>query len=164
MPELTGTHKIGHMDAVVVRTDYTDEAAWHVVRSALVGPTDFDEPTPFVVDDPVWSGAGAQEVLAAVAADEYLSEYLSSVFIADRTTMRGRHHAFLAVTTVTRETYEDDEDFEATTKFGREFRTEPRGVHEIHANLELANMGFEDFSSSAHDDPEKVFRPSWGPR
>jgi hypothetical protein len=41
---------------------------------------------------------------------------------------------------------------------GREFRTVPSGVHSIHANLELANMDFEDFLSSAHEDSERVFR------
>jgi len=80
------------------------------------------------------------------------------VFVADSTTMRTAHHALLAVTTMTREDFDDDEDYEAVVEIGREFRTVPSGVHSIHVNLELANMDFEEFLSSAHEDSERVFR------
>ncbi|WTF82096.1 hypothetical protein OG856_46340 [Streptomyces sp. NBC_01594] len=65
--------------------------------------------------------------------------------------------------TVTRELLGDDEAFEAMTEFGREFRSEPRAVYEIHVNLELANSDFEEFSEAAHSDPERLYCSSWGP-
>ncbi|ALO05721.1 hypothetical protein AQF52_0119 [Streptomyces venezuelae] len=43
-------------------------------------------------------------------------------------------------------------------RFGREFRTTPAGLHDIHANLSIANMDFEEYAAAAHEDPEKVFR------
>ncbi|MET8945757.1 hypothetical protein ABZX30_19780 [Streptomyces sp. NPDC004542] len=46
-------------------------------------------------------------------------------------------------------------------EYGREFRTVPSAVHSIHANLELANMDFEDFSAGAHEDPDGVYRCFW---
>ncbi|GEB57379.1 DUF6924 domain-containing protein [Streptomyces gardneri] len=43
-------------------------------------------------------------------------------------------------------------------RFGREFRTTPAGLHDIRANLSIANMDFEEYAAAAHEDPEKVFR------
>ncbi|MGW3852826.1 DUF6924 domain-containing protein [Streptomyces fagopyri] len=41
----------------------------------------------------------------------------------------------------------------------REFRTAPAAVHDVHANLWLANLDFEDFPEEALADPEGVLRP-----
>ncbi len=40
----------------------------------------------------------------------------------------------------------------------REFRTVPAGVHDVHANLSIANMDFEEYAHQALADPEGVFR------
>ncbi|WP_329112586.1 DUF6924 domain-containing protein [Streptomyces sp. NBC_01353] len=138
-------------DGLVVRTDYGDESAWQEVRAALAADADF---TALVVDDPAWAGADVDEVLAAVAGDKDLSV----VFLADATTMTSAHGGLLAVTTVTREECEDDEEYAWLTEFGSRFRTVPAGVHSIHANLSIGNMGFEDYAAEAHRDPEGVFR------
>lgn len=150
-------------DAVVIRTDYDDEQAWEVVKKALLDPAGPSEvpSTPCIVEDPAWAGADTDQILAAIAAHDDLSEFLSVVFVADRLTMRAGHHALVAVTTLTREDCADDAEWAAVIEFGREFRTVPLGVHEIHANLELANMDFEEFSAAAHEDPEGVFRSWW---
>lgn len=147
--------------ALVIRTDFTDEAAWRETAAELERSSlnDGDPAESYaVVDAPELDGADTDAVLAAISAHGELWDQLSVVFVADSTTMRADHHALLAVTTMTREDFDDDEDYEAMVEFGREFRTVPSGVHSIHANLELANMDFEDFSSSAHEDPEGVFR------
>ncbi|WP_399896508.1 DUF6924 domain-containing protein [Streptomyces sp. BBFR51] len=107
---------------------------------------------------PELDGADTDAVLAAISAHEELLEQLSVVFVADCTTMCVGHHALLAVTTMTREDFDDDEEYEAAVEFGRAFRTLPGGVHSIHVNPELANVDFEEFSSSAREDPEGVFR------
>ncbi|MEW1996630.1 DUF6924 domain-containing protein [Streptomyces coelicoflavus] len=143
---------------VIIRTDFTDEVAWQETTAEL-------ERSPFhdggpaqsydVVDAPELDGADTDAVLAAISAHETLWEQLSVVFVADSTTMRAGRHALLAVTTMTREDFDDDE---ATVEYGRAFRTLPSGVHPIHVNLELANADFEEFSSSAHEDSEGVFR------
>ncbi|MFF0537168.1 DUF6924 domain-containing protein [Streptomyces coelicoflavus] len=161
MVELSGLSERSEFSPVIIRTDFTDEAAWQETTAELESssPHDGDPAQSYdVVEAPELDGADTDAVLVAISADEELWEQLSVVFVADGTTMRAGHHALLAVTTLTREDFDDDEDYEAAVEFGREFRTLPSGVHSIHVNLELANMDFEEFSSSAHEDSEGVFR------
>ncbi|MFE2073001.1 DUF6924 domain-containing protein [Streptomyces misionensis] len=161
MVALSGLSERNEFSAVIIRTDFTDEAAWREVTAELERSSHYDgDPADSydVVDAPELDGADTDAILAAISAHEELWDQLSVVFVADSTTMRADHHALLAVTTMTREDFDTDEDYEATVEFGREFRTVPSGVHSIHANLELANMDFEAFSSRAHDDSEGVFR------
>ncbi|MET8411528.1 hypothetical protein ABZV34_26095 [Streptomyces sp. NPDC005195] len=148
-------------DALVVRTDYHDDVAWRAVTAALAKPWDDGGEGQYaaglhVVDDPAWAEAGVDDVVAAVRADENLSV----VFLADGTTMRAAHHALLAVTTLTREECEDDEDHRRLTEFGRSFRTVPAGIRDIHANLSIGNLGFEEYAAMAHDEPEGIHRIS----
>ncbi|MFE7069270.1 DUF6924 domain-containing protein [Streptomyces sp. NPDC057620] len=161
MVALSGLSERNEFSAVIIRTDFTDEAAWRETTAELERSSHYDgDPADSydVVDAPELDGAHTDAILAAISAHEELWDQLSVVFVADSTTMRADHHALLAVTTMTREDFDDDEDYEATIEFGREFRTVPSGAHSIHANLELANMDFEEFSSSAYEDSEGVFR------
>ncbi|MFI5689985.1 DUF6924 domain-containing protein [Streptomyces sp. NPDC051636] len=160
MVTLSGLSERNEFSAVIIRTDFTDEAAWREMTAELERSSHYDgDPADSydVVDAPELDGADTDAILAAISEPW---GQLSVVFVADSTTMRADHHALLAVTTMTREDFDDDEDedYEAMVEFGREFRTVPRGVHSIHANLELANMDFQDYSSSAHEDSEGVFR------
>jgi uncharacterized protein DUF6924 len=153
LPAVTGRDEF---DVLVVRTDYHDDQAWQDVTAALMEPwgdRQYEAHVHFV-DDPAWAGATVDEVLNAVCADENLAV----VFLADRTTMQAESHALLAVTTLTREECVDDEDYEQLTEFGREFRTIPAGVHDVHANLSIGNLGFEEYAAWAHDDPEGIYR------
>ena len=154
LPAVTGRDEF---DVLVVRTDYDDDQAWRDVTAALLEPwgdRQYEAHVHFI-DDPVWAGATVDEALNAVRADENLAV----VFLADRTTMQAESHALLAVTTLTREECVDDEDYEQLTEFGREFRTVPAGVHDVHANLSIGNLGFEEYAAWAHDDPEGTYRP-----
>jgi len=160
MRVLPDTSEIEDFDALVIRTDYGHEPAWQEVTAALAVPVSMNGEvtsyTAHIVNDSSWGGATVDEVLAAVADHP---DYVSVVFLADVSTMQTSHHALLAVTTATRE--EDAEYYEAMTEFGREFRTVPVGVHEIHTNLALGNMDFSEFSAAAQDDSEGVFRSWW---
>ncbi|MFE2312252.1 DUF6924 domain-containing protein [Streptomyces sp. NPDC059441] len=89
--------------------------------------------------------------LAAVSADEELAVF----FLADGAALHAGHGALLAVSTLTREECESDEEFEAE---GGEFRTAPAGIHEIHANLMIANLDFSDFADAAEAAPDGIFR------
>ncbi|MFD4508009.1 DUF6924 domain-containing protein [Streptomyces sp. NPDC058457] len=139
--------------ALVIRTDYSDDTAWQAVRAELLQPWgDGDyEPVVHVVDDPTWAEAAADEVISVVSADEELSV----VFLADRATMLSRHHAMLAVAVLTREECASDEEFDV---YGGAVRTVPAGVHDIHANLAIANLDFADVLEAARSTPEGVFR------
>ncbi|MDX2592844.1 hypothetical protein PV343_11340 [Streptomyces sp. WI03-4A] len=61
--------------------------------------------------------------------------------------MQAESHALLAVTTLPREDCVDDEDYEQLTEFGREFRSVPAEVHDIHANLSIGNLGVRRMGS-----------------
>ncbi|MFJ5221141.1 DUF6924 domain-containing protein [Streptomyces sp. NPDC088354] len=161
MVALSALAEHNELAAVIFRTDFTDEVGWREVIAELER-TSFDDEDPGdtfeIVGAPELDGSDPDAVLAAVAAQEKLRDQLRVVFVADATTVRPGHHALLAITTRTRDECEDDEEYTALTEFGRAFRTVPRGVHSIHANLEVANMGFEEYAALADADPEGVYR------
>ncbi|MGA5319779.1 DUF6924 domain-containing protein [Streptomyces seoulensis] len=137
----------GEFDAVVIRTDYTDERAWRALVAAL------PQQHIHFVDAP---SASIEDVLAATRdADD-----LSVVFLADSTTMRSDPPALLALTTLTPEDCENDEDYTHLTDSGPTFRTTPPGIPDIHANLSLGNLGFEEYAAWAGESPDGVYRPA----
>ncbi|WRZ96450.1 hypothetical protein OHB54_46750 (plasmid) [Streptomyces sp. NBC_01007] len=150
LPAVTGRDEFA---ALIIRTDFSDETVWRAVCAESLRPWgDGDyEPHVHIVDDPVWVGATTDHVIAAVSADEDLSV----VFLADRITMRDREHPLLAVAVLTRDECESDEEFEA---YGGSVRTVPAGIHDIHANLSIANLDFADFTEAARTDPAGIFR------
>ncbi|MER7730609.1 hypothetical protein ABTX80_06960 [Streptomyces erythrochromogenes] len=155
LPEVVGRDEFA---ALVVRTDYDDEPAWRAVVADLRerGVDAEFEASVHVVDDPVWSGAASDAVIAAVGRDEDLSV----VFLADGVTMRSPHRALLAL-----DLGAEDEDLDpeyyrelVDSPAPREFRTAPAAVHDVHANLSIANLDFEEFAYGALADPDGVFR------
>ncbi|MFI8399818.1 DUF6924 domain-containing protein [Streptomyces sp. NPDC085463] len=147
--------------ALVIRTDFADDASWKTVIEELQrpwGPSGEFPAHVHVIDAPAWSGATAEQILA-VAGDD---DHLSVVFLADRHTMESPVRALLALTTF----WEDEEDLDpvyyqelAASPGPREFRTVPTAVHEIHANLTLGNMDFAEFAEAASATPDQVLRP-----
>ncbi|MFJ9773938.1 DUF6924 domain-containing protein [Kitasatospora sp. NPDC101157] len=139
--------------ALIIRTDFTDDTAWRAVCAESSRPWGDGDcaSAVHIVDDPVWAGAAPDDVIAAVSADPDLSV----VFLADRITMRDHDHALLAVAVLTREECESDEEFEA---YGGSVRTVPAGIHDIHANLSIANLDFADVIDAARTDPAGTFR------
>ncbi|MFB8119437.1 hypothetical protein ACFC51_26685 [Streptomyces sp. NPDC055962] len=141
--------------ALIIRTDYGDEPAWEAVRAALMtarGEIDDIEPFVHVVDDPEWAGATPADVLHAASTH---AERHEVVYLADGTSMHGAPVTLLALSLLTRDRCEDDEEFEA---YGGSFRVVPYGIHEMNANLMIASMDFGDFTDAARSDPEGVFR------
>ena len=144
--------------ALFVRTDYSDDAAWAEVLAASAEPwmDDDDVDTPsvvHVVEGPAWDGVDAAYVLSQIADDT-----LSAVFIADKAAMVADHHAVLAVSTATRADFETDEEYRYEVENERPFRITPSQAMNLHTQLTLANMDFEEFCSAAAQDPEGVFR------
>ncbi|MGW1564658.1 DUF6924 domain-containing protein [Streptomyces sp. NPDC002144] len=138
-------------DALVIRTDYSNDAAWQLAAAGLQQPwTDDMEASCHVVDDPGWAGAEADEVLAVLPECPP-----RVVFLADALTMRDEH-PLLAVSTSP-----DPADWDDPVPGGgltRRFRILPTAVAEMVGNLAIANMDFEDFSRSAHGDAQKIHR------
>lgn len=158
LPEIAGR---GMFDALVIRTDFSDDESWAVVVGELClswGPDGAFPARVQVVDAPVWSGVTADEVLAAVDEDEYLSV----VFVADRYTMESPARGVLALSTV----WEDEGDLDPVyyqelieSPEPREFRAAPAAVHAVHVNVTLGNMGFAEFAATASAEPDRVLRP-----
>jgi len=138
--------------ALIVRTDYSDDATWQDVVATLEAehPLGF-RPDNHFVDDPAWAGASADEVLAVAPGENGV------VFLADAVTMRPPH-PLLAVNTVTRDDCEDDYEFTYEMSHGREFRVLPGGVSDVAVNLLIANTDFPDFALTAKDDPDGWYR------
>ncbi|MET9882558.1 hypothetical protein ABZZ20_05240 [Streptomyces sp. NPDC006430] len=141
--------------ALIIRTAYGDDQAWAAVKAALMmawGEDDDFEPYVHIVDDPKWAGTTPAQVLSEASAQ---AERHSVVYLADHTSMRESPVTLLALSLLTREQCESDEEFEAD---GGSFRVVPYGIHEMNANLMIANLDFGDFADAAEGDPDGVFR------
>ncbi|WP_030813610.1 DUF6924 domain-containing protein [Streptomyces sp. NRRL F-2799] len=55
-------------------------------------------------------------------------------------------------------TSEDADDYARLTGSGRTSRTTPTGVPDIHANVTLGNLGFEEYAAWAGENPDGVYR------
>lgn len=164
MTQLPAITERGEYEALVIRTDYGDETAWRAVVTELGQPWGDEGEFPsevHIVDDPAWAGGTPAEVLTAPRRDEELSV----VFLAHHATMRSAPRALLALDLFA----DDDEDLDPVyhqelidPPRPREFRTVPAGVHEVHANMRLANVDVEDFVQAASAHADQVFRPPSG--
>lgn len=144
---------------LVIRTDYTDDAAWRAVVAELArgaGGREWESPV-HLVDDRRWDGVTSDEALVAAARDEELSV----VFLADGVTMRSPLRPLLALDLGA----DDDQDLDPVfyqelidSPPPREVRVVPDAVHLVHGNLQLANVDFPEFAEEAADDPDGVVR------
>ncbi|MFE0771614.1 DUF6924 domain-containing protein [Streptomyces sp. NPDC058861] len=158
LPEIVGRDTF---DALVIRTDFSDDASWNAVVGELRRPWGPDGEFPAsvqVIDALAWSGATADEVLAAVDEDEDLSV----VFVADCHTMESPPRGVLALSTV----WEDEGDLDPVyyqelieSPEPREFRAAPAAVHSVHVNVTLGNVGFAEFAATASAEPDQILRP-----
>ncbi|MGW6788413.1 DUF6924 domain-containing protein [Streptomyces chartreusis] len=139
----------------MIRTDYSNDDAWQRVAAGLRQPWGQGvESAWHVVEGAGWAGAEADEVLAALP--DHLPDLHDVVFLADADTMSGEQNSLLAVST---DPDMRDEDHEIPgLGFTSRFRILPTAVAEMVGNLAIANMDYEDFSSSAHGDPQKIHR------
>ncbi len=145
---------------LVIRTDYTDDAAWGEVVAALARAVEGErewEAAVHIVEDRRWDGVTGDEALAAAARDEELSV----VFLADDVTMRSPLRPLLALDLGA----DDDEDLDPVyyqelidSPPPREVRVAPDAVHVVHGNLQLANVDFAEFVEDATADPDGVVR------
>ncbi|MFE7026338.1 hypothetical protein [Streptomyces sp. MW-W600-10] len=157
MPEIV---RADEWAPLVIRTDYTDDAAWGEIVVALARAVDGQrewEAAVHLVEDRRWEGVTGDEALAAAARDEELSV----VFLADGVTMRSPLRPLLALDLGA----DDDEDLDPMyyqelidSPPPREVRVVPDAVHMVHGNLQLANVDFPEFAEEAAADPDGVVR------
>ncbi|CAL9534789.1 DUF6924 domain-containing protein [Streptomyces sp. enrichment culture] len=145
---------------LVIRTDYRDDEAWQRLKADLDEPWVFDRKDDghkediLFVEDPSWTDADPADVLTALTVPEDGQQPAESdesddsddsddsdecgwavVFLADRAGMHGPRPTLLAVCT------DPEED---TPPFRVAARSTP---HEMHCNLQIANMDFSDFEN-----------------
>lgn len=125
--------------SLVLRTDFSNDAAWGAVQAAVDGASEYGLAT--YVSDLTYAGVTVQALVDADAAacDE---EKLTYLFLADAVTMTDPEHVLRAV--------------DLYSEPGRTFRVPPRWYPNISANLSIANMDFRDFADAA--DPSGTYR------
>lgn len=119
-------------DAPLIRTDFSDDAAWRDLRAAA----EAESPEGFraylaVLDDPGFRDLTPARLLAIAGAPGR-----PVIFIADAETFASPERPILCL--------------EPST--GRSFRVVPAGLWAVENNLSVANMDFEEFLEEADAD------------
>ena len=127
--------------SLVLRTDFSDDAAWEALKSAISAEDEHCEAT--FVGDPAYDGASVQSLIDADTAADAEAK-VCDVFVANSAAMTGGDHALLAVDLI-------------IPPYAR-VRVAPTGFAEVAANLTLANLYVADFADES--DPEQVFQGS----
>ncbi|MEU7019631.1 hypothetical protein ABZ990_03090 [Streptomyces sp. NPDC046203] len=144
--------------ALIVRTDYSDDRAWETVLAELRKlPEEWGddyESYLHIVDDPAWAGVTPDWMLAMASS---AGEQDHEVYLADRVTMTSTPLTLLALSLLSEDHAEDHEHFE---EWAGLFRVTPPAVHEMNANLNIANLSFREFAETAREDPEGICRGS----
>lgn len=131
-------------DSVLVRTWFGDDNAWESLVSEVQTPSEegfLAQVT--LVNDPTFEGLSA-EALKAAQAD---GNAAIVSFLADETTLTSAEHPILAVWVLPLD--DDDPDH-------RPFRVAPSHLWSVENNINVATMGWEDFTRSVGADG--VFR------
>ena len=119
------------LTSLVLRTDFSDDAAWDELRAVLRSEGAHRSAT--YVSDPAYAGVTIQTLVDTDAAASE-DDKLTYVFVADAVTMSNDEWLLLAV------------DLE--TEPGRTFRVQPAAFTDVSANLAIANMDFADFADA----------------
>jgi len=122
------------LTSLVLRSDFSDDAAWDAIR-ATIDAAD-EHPAATYVSDPAFAGVTIESLIEvdAAASDD---DKLTYVFCADAVTMAGEDHPLLVV-----DLYDDP---------GYAFRVPLRWFADVSANLAIANLDFDDFAGSRDD-------------
>lgn len=123
---------------VLLRTDFSNDAAWEAVCAAIQQPVGEFKAHMEYVSDLDFEDASTRQILSLIP-DEYPHDFIC---IADGTALSHPESAVLVVDLV------DDR--------GREFRAIPSEMWGIENNLSIANMFFSEFADAV--DADGVFR------
>lgn len=125
-------------NALVLRTDFSDDAAWEAVCAAIVEGVDGFCAYVDFLSDREYDRATSEQVLRVVP-QPYEHTFM---FIVDHITLSRPDHPILVL--------------DLYAEPGRAFRVIPSRAGSIESNLSIANMDFEDYADSV--DPDGVFR------
>ena len=125
-------------DALVIRTDFSDETAWARVCSEIEAPVGEFRAYVSFVSDPDFAELSS----SALTSLAQRGPYRSFIFVVDQVSLTDPEHPILVLDLV--------------GEPGRTFRVIPREMWGVENNLSIANMDFEDFAVGAGADG--VFR------
>jgi hypothetical protein len=124
-------------NAPLVRTDFSDQAAWDAIREEVRQPVDGFYANVDFIDDPEFADISKDALIRLVSR----TMRHSFIVVADKRSMQGEHLLLVV---------------DLLTQQGREFRAEPSQIQGIENNLSISNMDFAEFADNC--DPEGVFR------
>lgn len=125
---------------LLVRTDFTDDAAWTSLLDTVYRPRPgYDDPIKdfgdyiHTVDDPTYEGSSPEQLMSLVLDNQENPDLMTAdlVVIADGNTMRDPDHRVLVVP--------------LDGPIGYTFRMDPERVGSMVVNLALGNMDIEAF-------------------
>jgi hypothetical protein len=125
-------------NALVLRTDFTDDAAWQALCAAIQQPVGQYQAYVEFLSDPQYDGLMVPQLLALNPQDEDHT----FMFLVDHTALTHADHPILVVDLVEQP--------------GRTFRVIPSEMWGIENNLSIANMDFEEFAENV--DADGIFR------
>ena len=127
----------GSDQALVVRTDFSNDAIWNAIVAAIRQPVDGFYASVDFVDDRAFDGLSVEQLmeLGRDAAQSF-------AIAADRIGMEASEPTLLIV--------------DLLREPGRVFRAIPSQIQSIENNLSIANMDFREFADNVDDDG--VFR------
>lgn len=128
-------------EAVVLRTDFSDDAIWREICKASSAPSPGDGflANLTFVDDRAFEAVAVAELLSAAAASR---QYRTFMFVVDNVTIRDAVHSVLVI--------------DLADQPGRTFRVIPSEMWSVENNLSLANLDFDDFASAV--DADGIYR------
>ena len=125
-------------NAVVLRTDFSGDAAWESICAAIREPVGEFKAYVDFVSDPAYDGLTQEKLLSLIPQ----GSPRTFIFIVDRITLSDPDRPILVM--------------DLYTEPGRTFRVVPREMWAIENNLSIANMDFAEFAEAV--DREGVFR------
>ena len=120
--------------ALVIRTDFSDQAAWETVRKTISTPVDGFRAYVQFVDEQEHDGLTGDRLRAVLVSR---SPHLYAI-VADRMTMAHPEHPLRVL--------------DLKSADNRAFRALPTQVASIENNLSIANLDFGDFADAVESD------------
>lgn len=127
-------------NALVVRTDFSDDTAWQATCAAIQEPSaEFGFPASVdFLSDRAFADLEPRQLASRIRE----RTRIPYVFVVDRETLTRPDRPVLLM--------------DLSDENGRSFRVIPSEIAGVESNLSIANMGFEEFADAVDDDG--VFR------
>jgi len=123
--------------AIIIRSDYSDDAVWNEIRRMIATPVDGFEAYVAYAEDPSYAALTSPQVV-----ELYSEAGLSYAIVVDSRTISDPEHPLLII-----DIFDDAHP---------EFRAIPMAIQSVENNLSIANMDFDEFANAA--DGDGVFR------